>query len=331
MIKYQDKCHQIEKLMKENGISFNKACGIVGIAPSTIRPYFKEYLNAGYKEAPERNSVLLDGILNSVKKLSEELNEKESLTYLVSTNDVICNALKPIPYIATSKNISFVWNDEIVNVSIDSNKFSEIKDALNFGNGDLAFKLSSIKNQILSYSYKDIEIENNILAYKGKVFENSIVDKIVNDMNEGNTDFEKYVKFIDNMMANPSHKIKKRIYDFIVAEDIKISDDGFILAFKVVKSSYYDIHSNSMDNSPGCVVKMNREDVDDDDSVTCSTGLHVCSKSYIPYFSNRASKIILCKVNPKDVVSIPIDYNDAKMRCCEYVVLEDVTDTFFDL
>ena len=313
MIKYQDKCHQIEKLMKENGISFNKACGIVGIAPSTIRPYFKEYLNAGYNEATERPDVLLDRLLNT-----KSIPQFSSYSW-------------PIPHIATSKNISFVWNDEIVNVSIDSNKFSEIKDALNDGNGDLAFKLSSIKNQILSYSYKDIEIENNILTYKGKVFENSIVDKIVIDMNEGNTDFEKYVKFIDNMMANPSHKIKKRIYDFIVAEDIKISDDGFILAFKVVKSSYYDIHSNSMDNSPGCVVKMNREDVDDDDSVTCSSGLHVCSKSYIPYFSNNTSKIVLCKVNPKDVVSIPIDYNDAKMRCCEYVVLKDVSDTFFDL
>lgn len=313
MIKYQDKCHQIEKLMKENGISFNKACGIAGIAPSTIRPYFKEYLNAGYNEATERPNVLLDGLLNT-----KSIPQFSGYSW-------------PIPYIATSKNISFVWNDEIVNVSIDSNKFSEIKDALNAGNGDAAFKLSSLKNKILSYSYKDIEIENDTLTYKGKVFENSIVDKIVNDMNEGNTDFEKYVKFIDNMMANPSHKIKKRIYDFIVAEDIKISDDGFILAFKVVKSSYYDIHSNSMDNSPGCVVKMNREDVDDDDSVTCSTGLHVCSKSYIPYFSNSASKIVLCGVNPKDVVSIPIDYNDAKMRCCEYVVLEDVTDTFFDL
>ena len=321
MIKYQDKCHQIEKLMKENSMSFNKACGVAGIAPSTIRPYFKEYLNTGYKEAPERHNVLLDGLLNTAKKLNEVLNT-------ASTDEILCNALKPIPHIATSKNISFVWNDEIINVSIDSNKFQEIKDALNSGNGDLAFKLSSIKNQILSYSYKDIEIENDTLTYKGKVFENSIVDKIVNDMNEGNTDFEKYVKFIDNMMSNPSHKIKKRIYDFIVAEDIKISDDGFILAFKSVKHNYYDRHSNTMDNTPGNVVSMQREDVDDDDSVTCSSGLHVCSKSYIPYFSNSTSKIVLCKVNPKDVVSIPIDYNDAKMRCCEYTVLEDVTNTF---
>ncbi|EFW4639850.1 helix-turn-helix domain-containing protein, partial [Shigella flexneri] len=34
------------------------------------------------------------------------------------------------------------------------------------------------------------------------------------------------------------------------------------------------------------------------------------------------------KVHPRDVVSIPIDYNDAKMRTCQYEVVEDVTEQF---
>jgi Ran GTPase-activating protein (RanGAP) involved in mRNA processing and transport len=31
------------------------------------------------------------------------------------------------------------------------------------------------------------------------------------------------------------------------------------------------------------------------------------------------------KVNPRDVVAVPVDYNNAKMRVCEYVVLSVVT------
>jgi len=32
------------------------------------------------------------------------------------------------------------------------------------------------------------------------------------------------------------------------------------------------------------------------------------------------------KVNPKDVVSVPYDYNYSKMRVCEYEVLREVED-----
>jgi len=36
--------------------------------------------------------------------------------------------------------------------------------------------------------------------------------------------------------------------------------------------------------------------------------------------------VVKVLVNPEDVVSIPTDYNDAKMRTCKYVVIEEVTE-----
>ena len=33
---------------------------------------------------------------------------------------------------------------------------------------------------------------------------------------------------------------------------------------------------------------------------------------------------MLIKVNPRDVVSIPVDYNNSKGRCCKYEVVGEV-------
>jgi hypothetical protein len=110
------------------------------------------------------------------------------------------------------------------------------------------------------------------------------------------------------------------------ANDIDITDDGHFIGWKVVRSTYMDCASNTFDNSPGKTVTMPRNQVDEDDQRTCSAGLHVCSKSYIGHFGSGSDRIVSVKVHPRDVVSIPVDYNDAKMRTCGYVVLEDVTD-----
>jgi hypothetical protein len=69
---------------------------------------------------------------------------------------------------------------------------------------------------------------------------------------------------------------------------------------------------------------MMRNQVEDDENVTCAKGLHVCSKEYLPHFGGQ--NIVACEVDPKDVVSVPLDYNNSKMRVCEYKVVGVITD-----
>ena len=77
-------------------------------------------------------------------------------------------------------------------------------------------------------------------------------------------------------------------------------------------------------NAPGEILEVDRNTVDEDDTVTCSRGLHVCSKSYLDHYgTSKGNKVVRCKVHPKDVVSIPIDYNNAKMRTCGYTVIDE--------
>jgi hypothetical protein len=66
---------------------------------------------------------------------------------------------------------------------------------------------------------------------------------------------------------------------------------------------------------------MNRQDVDDNCNNTCSTGLHFCSLNYLGSFGSSGDPVVILKIDPKDVVSIPVDYNNTKGRCCKYEVV----------
>ena len=67
--------------------------------------------------------------------------------------------------------------------------------------------------------------------------------------------------------------------------------------------------------------------MDEDSTRTCSFGLHVCSYDYLPNFgTGGGDRVVICEVNPRDVVAIPQDYNNTKMRVCKYKVIAEVED-----
>ena len=144
-------------------------------------------------------------------------------------------------------------------------------------------------------------------------------------MSEG-FDIKPMVNFLYNLMQNPLQSAIAELYDFLEACDLPLTKDGCFMAYKKIRSNYKDIHSGTMDNSPGKIVEMPRDNVNEDRMQTCSRGLHFCSKSYLPHFgSSEGNRIVLVKVNPKDVVSIPADYNNAKGRACKYEVISEHT------
>jgi hypothetical protein len=125
-----------------------------------------------------------------------------------------------------------------------------------------------------------------------------------------------------NLMANPSARAVSELYGFLEKGGMPITPDGYFLAYKKVRANYKDCHSGTMDNSVGKVVQMERNAVNDDKDITCSHGLHFCSRSYLDHFGG--DRIVIVKINPADVVSIPSDYNDAKGRACRYEVIGEL-------
>ena len=160
---------------------------------------------------------------------------------------------------------------------------------------------------------------------------NSLSSRVIDMVRQGDKGVSTLLNFMEKLMENPSRRAVNELYGFLQANDIVIAEDGDFYAWKKVRNDYFDIHSGTMDNSPGNRLRVARNMVDEDSTQTCSYGLHVCSKSYLPNFGGGAgsSRVLKVKVNPADVVAVPADYHNAKMRTAGYTVLEDVTDAHF--
>lgn len=188
---------------------------------------------------------------------------------------------------------------------------------------------------------KRIEVfsKGNFVVKDGRVMVNGVAaskvlsDKIIRFSNEG-LPFQPLLKFAENLQKNPSFRAVNELYTFLEKNDHPLTENGNFIAFKRVRDTFRDIHSNTMDNSVGNVVQVERNQVDEDSSRTCSHGLHVANWTYAHTqfaSSNPETDVMLeVEVNPADVVAIPTDYNNAKMRVCKYKVLGVVTTPFVE-
>jgi hypothetical protein len=129
-----------------------------------------------------------------------------------------------------------------------------------------------------------------------------------------------------NIKRNPSQESVKDLYAFLDHNQHPITPDGCFIAYKAINADFTDKYTGKISNHVGAIVKMDRYLVNADRNQTCSSGLHVASLKYARD-SYGGQVLVVCKVNPANVVSVPVDYNQEKMRTCEYTVLEVLEDT----
>lgn len=170
-----------------------------------------------------------------------------------------------------------------------------------------------------------VEVFNGHITVNGVTVNSYLVDRILEAANEGD-DIEPLVAFLDNVMDNPSRRAVQDLYPFLEASGLPITEDGCFLAYKGVRNDFKDHHTGTFDNTPGRIVTMQRNEVDENPDQTCSSGLHACGAVYLNdgRYGFGSQKIVLVKINPADVVAFPKDYNNQKLRCCKYEVLMEV-------
>lgn len=250
-------------------------------------------------------------------------------------------------FIMTPDSISITRiGDEVdtVNIDEDHEKFEEaynliVSDPRNQTTLAQVYSILDIKTnvEILTSGRVTIDPERFTVSYSnpdGSVgkFSGRLVDRIINGVRE-NKNIDGLIAFANNLTENPSNRAVNELYDFLEASDIEIDEDGMVVCFKRVRDDYYDVYSGTFDNSPGTTPSVPRNMVDENSEQTCSYGLHVCSKAYLPCYSGPI--IVKVLVHPADFVSIPKDYYGtdingqvkAKARVCKYTVVEDVTDS----
>jgi hypothetical protein len=219
-------------------------------------------------------------------------------------------------------NLTLVLNNRTYQVLPDHINYKMILEALPTATADELLGIVDVEKAVATFSDGLVEIKNGQVTYEGEVVHGSISKRILEFMSKG-LPFQPLVNFLNNLMDNPSMQSQKELYDFLEHEHLPITEDGCFLAYKAVRGDFKDKYRGVFDNSVGNICKMTRAKVDDDRSRGCSDGLHAGALNYVAGYGSleNGDKIVIVKINPKDVVSVPSDCNCEKLRTCEYLVV----------
>lgn len=254
------------------------------------------------------------------------------------------------PYIVQGSNITVVIGTTPHTVSKSHIAYNKLLAAIKAGEWETVQDIIEPKKVVINFGRGNIEIQGDQIFWKGREMHNALTKRMVAMIQE---DFPvaPLVAFMENLMENPSKRAVNELYGFLEKNTLPITPDGCFLAYKKVRQDYFDVHSGTVLNKPAAyltdedaaaleeaagknnevtvevvdgvtVVSMERNLVDDDQNRTCSTGLHFCSKEYLTSFGG--DRVVILKINPRDVVSIPNDYNDSKGRCARYEIVDEI-------
>lgn len=243
------------------------------------------------------------------------------------TNGVITVLVNGIPY----------------TVDTSHQNYSGLFESFRKNNSDLFVKLfTNVTTQEKVLLKKMVEntgivVDGDKVTFNGKEVHNTLCTRIVKMLKAG-FDINPMIKFLENLLQNPSNRAITELYDFLENKNLPITEDGCFLAYKSVNSDWYSKSSGNLTllqgiskngyiyNAVGETIECVRSDVDDDRSRECSHGLHAGGLRYSGpggTYNSCGNKVVIVKINPKDAVSVPQDYNAQKVRICKYEVIEE--------
>lgn len=241
----------------------------------------------------------------------------------------------------TGKSVAFMADGQLKVANQDHKFFDQILAAVDddsvpaqtiLGLFDLKIGLTDRFERI----GRRVTVQGGTLYFDGEPLDTALADVIVKSYTDGNDDFTRLVLFLEKLAANPNQEAVKTLYPWLAHLSFSIDEDGDIIAYKGVSSSDEDglFYSCSSGNAIsdgvayvsaripqrlGSVVEMPRTQVTFDPSRACSQGLHVGTHGYAVDYGDT---LIRVKINPTDVVSVPTDSYNQKLRTCRYTVVE---------
>ena len=235
-----------------------------------------------------------------------------------------------VSYTVTGDNITLFYKGKIFSIPSSSSRFAELKEHLKLPKHDSYFieSIVNIRSMVERFSQGNVKIYGDEVHYKGMPVVNSLAERLVQLIDDG-FEVTPWINFMENVMLNPSKDSRERLFTFLEKNKSPITEDGHFIGFKRIRPDWTDIYTGKMDNSVGNIVEMPRENVDENNKNTCSHGLHVAASIYLDtgptqFTDTVNSRTVVVKVNPRDVVAVPPDYNETKMRTCRYEVLSEV-------
>ena len=227
-----------------------------------------------------------------------------------------------VPFMWVDGNLTVILKNKAHQVIPDHTNYKLILEALPTATEDELLELVDIEKAIATFSQGQVSIVNGKVMFEGEEVHGSISKRIIEFMSKG-LPFQPLVNFLENLMQNPSMQSQQELYDFLEHENLPVTEDGCFLAYKAVSKDFKDKWRGTFDNNVGQVCEMRRAKVDDNRGRGCSAGLHAGALNYVAEYGSvdAGDNIVIVKINPEDVVSVPSDCNCEKLRTCKYEVV----------
>lgn len=236
-------------------------------------------------------------------------------------------------YIINQAGIVLFLDNKPVKLEKGSSQYAKIIEAFDLPENEQEAAIRKALEKTAERAEKNgFKISPEEVSYKGETLPKALAEKVRSIHREG-LPLNLFEKFWQNIQDNPSSSSVRELYDFLAYKELPITDDGCFLAYKGLESDFWSISGNKdtkvvkgqidnrgrILNSVGAEIEVKRRDVDDNRDHHCSFGLHVGSLDYARGFARGS--VVVVKVNPKDVVSVPTDYNCQKCRVSAYKVV----------
>lgn len=234
-----------------------------------------------------------------------------------------------IAHILTQDALTIFADGKVHTLGADHRSFNAAVEAVRANDLDRALTLVCPAKIVVegTAQHPEFRVADGVVTYKGDELKGYAIAKLLEMLAE-QFPIDSLVNFIVRVQNNPSSRAVLELYEFLEKGELPLLPDGRFIAYKRINKDWTDVHTSvngangTISNAVGAIVRMPRNQVDDDPTRTCSHGLHVCSMGYLSHFSGE--RVVAVAVAPEDVVAIPKDYNAQKMRCCKYEVLAEI-------
>lgn len=243
------------------------------------------------------------------------------------------------------QSLTFIFIDGSAPVTAndDHPHFDDLLDAVGNPDALTADEVRELHDLSIAVGQKFASLSERVTVANGRVYfdgdevDNALSQHILSALNQGIEDYSPLVRFYENLAANPVPHSREQLYAWLRDREFTVTEDGCFLAYKGVQrqqdGSLVSIShgpavvdgesvNGAVPNYIGAVVSIPRSKVQHDPAVGCASGLHAGTFEYASSWARGA--LLLVKINPRDVVSVPTDCSAQKIRVARYRVVDTI-------
>lgn len=264
-------------------------------------------------------------------------------------------------------NITAVIDGSLYSCDSTHKNYDKIIAAIRANDADALPELFSITRQIANYLSASgrLKVDRSRVYYRESTddamwweLQFGFVEHLL-EMMELALPIDAFVNWIERVMRNPNPAVIEELFQFMSGGSdarryLPILPDGRFVAYKRVRDTYFDFHSNTVQyvplhvkyqddsrvsdmnwllNQPGNRIGSPRWCVDPNINNECSTGYHVGRFEYINNFhsGDPGSHVLAMRCDPSQVVAAKADGSQKKLRMHVVEVGEEISQEFVDL